>query len=46
LDLRLCERIIAAIIERNAPAGLTVTHLAKALPYSWAAQERRTGLPQ
>ena len=39
-------RIIAAIVEGGAPADLTVTGLAKALPYSWAAQERRIGLPQ
>ena len=39
-------RIIAAIVEGSAPADLTVTGLAKALPYSWAAQERRIGLPQ
>jgi hypothetical protein len=39
-------RIIAAIIEGSAPADLTVTGLAKALPYSWAMQERRIGLPQ
>ena len=37
-------RIIAAIVEGSAPADLTVTGLAKALPYSWAAQERRIGL--
>ncbi|HEV3178330.1 MAG TPA: hypothetical protein VGZ72_20215, partial [Stellaceae bacterium] len=39
-------RIIAAIVEGSAPADLTVTGLAKALPYSWAMQERRIGLPQ
>jgi site-specific DNA recombinase len=39
-------RIIAAIVEGSAPADLTVTGLAKALPYSWSAQERRIGLAQ
>ena len=29
-----------------APTDLTVTGLAKALRFSWAAQERRTDLPQ
>ena len=29
----------------TAPADLTVTGLAKALPYSWAEQEERVGLP-
>ena len=33
-------RIIAAIIDGSAPADLTVTGVAKALPYSWAEQER------
>jgi site-specific DNA recombinase len=40
----LSPRIIAAIVEGTAPADLTVTGLAKALPYSWAEQERRFGL--
>ncbi len=39
----LSPRIIAAIVNATAPAGLTVTGLAKALPYSWAEQERRIG---
>ena len=39
-------RIIAAIVDGTAPADLTVTGLAKALPYSWAEQERSIGLPQ
>jgi site-specific DNA recombinase len=39
-------RIIAAIIDGSAPADLTVTGLAKALPYSWAEQERSIGLLQ
>ena len=37
-------RIIAAIVDGTAPADLTVTGLAKALPYSWAEQERHIGL--
>jgi hypothetical protein len=36
----LSPRIIAAIYDGTAPADLTVTGLAKALPYSWAEQER------
>jgi site-specific DNA recombinase len=36
----LSPRIIAAIADGTAPADLTVTGLAKALPYSWAEQER------
>ena len=40
----LSPRIIAAIVEGTAPADLTVTGLAKALPHSWAEQERRIGL--
>ena len=34
----LSPRIIAAIADGTAPADLTVTGLAKALPYSWAEQ--------
>ena len=37
-------RIIAAIAGGTAPADLTVTGLAKALPYSWAEQEKKIGL--
>jgi hypothetical protein len=37
-------RIISAIIEGTAPAGVTVTGLARALPYSWAEQEHSVGL--
>jgi site-specific DNA recombinase len=33
-------RIVAAIADGNGPADLTVTGLAKALPYSWAEQEQ------
>jgi hypothetical protein len=32
--------IIAAIVDGTAPADLTVTGLAKTLPYSWCEQER------
>jgi len=39
-------RIIVALIDGTAPADLTVTGLARALPYSWTQQERRIGLPQ
>jgi hypothetical protein len=35
--------VIVAIADGSAPADLTVTGLAKALPYSWAEQERRVG---
>jgi hypothetical protein len=37
-------RIVAAIIEGAAPTDLTVTGLAKALPYSWAEQEQRVSV--
>ena len=36
----LSPRIIAAIVDGTAPADLTVTGLAKTLPYSWCEQER------
>jgi hypothetical protein len=36
----LSPRIIMAIVDGTAPADLTVTGLAKALPFSWAEQER------
>src|SRR5436305_7167220 len=39
-------KIISAIIDGTVPADLTVTGLAKALPHSWAEQERRIGLLQ
>src|SRR5262249_3252291 len=39
-------RIIAAIVEGTAPGDLTVTGLARALPYSWAEQEQSIGLLQ
>src|SRR5262249_20504992 len=34
-------RIIWALLEGTAPADLNLTTLARALPYSWAEQERR-----
>ena len=37
----LSPRIVAAIIDGTAPANLTATSLARALPYSWAEQESR-----
>jgi DNA invertase Pin-like site-specific DNA recombinase len=37
-------RIVAALVEGRAPADLTVSGLARALPYSWAEQERSIGL--
>jgi DNA invertase Pin-like site-specific DNA recombinase len=37
-------RIITAIAKGTAPADLTVTGLAKGLPYSWAEREREIGL--
>jgi DNA invertase Pin-like site-specific DNA recombinase len=37
----LSPRIVAAIIDGTAPADFTATSLARALPYSWAEQERR-----
>jgi site-specific DNA recombinase len=39
-------RITAAIADGTVPADLTVTGLAKALPYSWAEQEQSLGLAQ
>jgi hypothetical protein len=37
-------RIIEAIANGNAPADLTVSTLARTLPYSWAEQERKLGV--
>ena len=34
-------RIVSALLDGTAPADLTLTKLARALPYSWADQERR-----
>ena len=42
----LSPRIIMAIVDGTAPADLTVTGLAKALPCSWAEQEQSIGLLQ
>jgi site-specific DNA recombinase len=39
----LSPRIVSALLEGTAPAGLTITALARALPWSWAEQERRRG---
>jgi len=39
----LSPRIVSALLD-NVPADLTLTTLARALPYSWAEQERRLGL--
>src|SRR5215467_12022732 len=36
-------RIVSALLEGTAPADLTLTKLARALPYCWAEQERRVG---
>jgi len=38
-------RIVAAIADSTAPADLTVTGLAKALPHSWTAQQERFARP-
>ena len=37
-------RIVEAIANGSAPADLTVTTLARALPHGWAAQERKLGI--
>jgi hypothetical protein len=39
-------RIVGAILDGTAPEDLTVTGLAKCLPYSWADQEQSIGLLQ
>jgi hypothetical protein len=36
-------RIVAALLDGTAPADLTLTKLARALPYCWAEQEQRVG---
>src|SRR5262249_14134585 len=41
----LSPRVVSHILEGTAPAGLTITALARALPWSWAEQERPLGLP-
>ena len=40
----LSPRVVSRLLDGTAPAGLTVTALARALPWSWAEQERRLGL--
>jgi hypothetical protein len=40
----LSPRIVSAILDGTAPANLTVIQLVRALPYSWAEQERRIGI--
>src|SRR5437660_1483811 len=40
----LSPRIVSALLDGTAPAGLTITALARGLPWSWAEQERRLGL--
>ena len=40
----LSPKIIQAIADDAAPAGLTVSRLTEALPHSWAAQEQLLGL--
>jgi site-specific DNA recombinase len=36
-------RIVSTLLDGTAPADLTLTKLARALPYCWAEQERRVG---
>jgi site-specific DNA recombinase len=36
-------RIVSALLDGTAPADLTLTTLARALPYCWAEQEQRLG---
>ena len=40
----LSPKIIQAIADGTAPAGLTVTNLTQALPHAWTAQEQMLGL--
>ena len=37
-------RTVEAIANGSAPADLTVTMLARALPHGWAAQEHKLGI--
>ena len=37
-------RIVSALLEGCAPVDLTLTKFVRALPWSWAEQERRVGL--
>src|SRR4029077_2180779 len=39
-------RIVEAIANGSAPADLTVTMLARALPHGWAAQEHKHGITE
>jgi site-specific DNA recombinase len=39
----LSPRIVSGLLDGTAPARLTITALARALPRSWAEQERRLG---
>jgi site-specific DNA recombinase len=40
----LSPRIVSGLLDGTAPANPTITALARALPWSWAEQERRFGL--
>jgi site-specific DNA recombinase len=40
----LSPRIISGLLDGTAPADLTITALARALPWSWVEQERRLAL--
>jgi site-specific DNA recombinase len=40
----LSPRIVSRLLDGTAPADLTITALARALPWSWAEQERRLEL--
>jgi DNA invertase Pin-like site-specific DNA recombinase len=41
----LSPRIVSGLLDGTVPAGLTITALARTLPWFWAEQERRLGLP-
>jgi site-specific DNA recombinase len=41
----LSPRIVSTVLDGTAPADVTITALARALPWSWTEQERRLGLP-
>jgi DNA invertase Pin-like site-specific DNA recombinase len=40
----LSPRVVSGLLDGTAPADLTITTLARALPWSWAEQEQRLGL--
>jgi site-specific DNA recombinase len=40
----LSPKIIHAITDGSAPAGLTVSNLTQALPHAWTAQDQMLGL--